>query len=77
VKRFLKTSALLFASLFVVASGFDAALDRMSHCATQNSFTVYNDKGAVVLAYQGDLAACKAISKPAPAVSIPAVFHRT
>jgi hypothetical protein len=76
VKRLLKTSALLFIGLFLLASGFNAALDRVSHCATQSSFTVYNEKGGVILAYDGDLSACKAISKPVPAVA-PVLFHRT
>ncbi len=76
MKRFLKTSALLVIGLFLLASGFDAALDSVERCSTQSSFTVYDEKGGVILAYNGDLAACKALSKPTPA-STPVLFHRT
>jgi hypothetical protein len=76
VKRILKTAAFLVASLFLVASGFNAALDRIAHSATQSSFTVYSDQGGVVLAYDGDLANCKAYAKPGPAVT-PGFLHRT
>jgi len=76
LKRFLKTSVLLVIGLFLLASGFNAALDGVGHCATQSSFTVYNEKGGVILAYDGDLAGCKAINKPVP-VTAPVLFHRT
>jgi hypothetical protein len=76
VKRFLKISALLVASLFLIASGFDAALDRLAHSASQSSFTIYSENGGVILAYNGDLAACKAFGKPGPAVT-PNFLHRT
>jgi hypothetical protein len=64
------------ASLFLVASGVDAALDRLSHSVAQNSFTVYSERGSVVLAYEGDLSACKAYGKPCPSVT-PTFLHRT
>jgi hypothetical protein len=76
VKRFLKTSALLIASLFVVVSGFDAALDHIAHCPSQSSFTVYNEQGGVLFAFDGDLSVCKAYAKPGPAVT-PSFLHRT
>ena len=76
MKRFLKTAALLVASLFLVASGFDAALDRIARCPSQSSFTVYNEQGGVILAYDGDLSAGKAYVKPGPVVT-PAFLHRT
>jgi hypothetical protein len=76
VKRFLKTFVLLMVSLFLVVSGVDAALDHLSHSVTQNSFTVYNEQGSVVLAYDGDLSACKAYAKPGP-VAAPGFLHRT
>ncbi len=76
MKRLLKTTGLLVIALFLLASGYNAALDRVGRSATQSSFTVYSETGAVILAYQGDLAACKAINKPAPVVA-PALFHRT
>jgi hypothetical protein len=65
VKRFLKTLVLLTVSLFLVVSGVDAALDHISHSVTQSSLTVYNEQGSIVLAYNGDLSACKAGAKPA------------
>ena len=76
MKRFLKTLALLIISLFLVVSGVDAALDHLSRSVTQNSFTVYSEEGAVVLAYNGDLSACKACVKPGP-VAAPSFLHRT
>ncbi len=76
MKRFLKTFAFLIVSLFLLVSGVDAALDHLSHSATQNSFTVYDEQGYVVLAYDGDLAACKACAKPGPLV-VPSFLHRT
>jgi hypothetical protein len=76
VKRFLKTLVLLVVSLFLVVSGVDAALDHLSHANTQNSFTVYDEQGSVVLAYDGDLSVCKAYARPEP-VAAPNFFHRT
>jgi hypothetical protein len=74
MKRFLKTLVLLIVSLFLVVSGVDKALDRLSHSVTQSSFTVYNGQGSVVLAYDGDLSVCKAYAKP---VAAPGFLHRT
>ena len=76
MKRFLKTFALLIVSLFLVVSGVNRALDHLSHSETQNSFTVYNEQGSVVLAYDGDLSVCKAYAKPGP-VAVPSFLHRT
>jgi hypothetical protein len=76
VKRFLKTLGLLSISLFLIVSGVDAALDHLSHADTQNSFTVYNEQGNVVLAYDGDLSACKVCARPEP-IAVPGIFHRT
>ena len=76
MKRFLKTAALLILSLFLVATGVDAALDHLSRTANQNSFTIYGEDGAVILAYDGDLSACKAYAKPTPVV-VPGFLHRT
>jgi hypothetical protein len=64
------------ASLFLVASGFDAALDRLAQSPTQSSLTVYSERGEVLLAYYGNLAACKVESKPGPAIT-PNFSHRT
>jgi hypothetical protein len=72
VKRFLKTLALLIVSLFLLVSGVDAALDHLSHGVTQNSLTVYNEQGTVVLAYNGDMSGCKVYVKP-----VPSFLHRT
>ena len=61
MKRFLKTFSLLIFSLFLVVSGVNAALDHLSRSVAQNSFTVYDEQGSVVLAYDGDLNACKVL----------------
>jgi len=76
VKRFLKTLALLTVSLFLLVSGVDAALDHISHSPMQGSFTVYNEQGGVLFAYEGDLSDCKVCLKPGSA-TIPAFLHRT
>jgi hypothetical protein len=76
VKRNLKTLALLVVSLFIVVSGVNAALDKQADSVTQNSFTVYNEQGNVIFAYQGDLNACRAFTKPCP-VAAPTFLHRT
>jgi hypothetical protein len=76
VNRFLKTFALLIVSLFVLVTGVDAALDHLNQASMQNSFTIYNEQGHVILAYDGDLNACKAYAKPS-SVAPPSFFHRT
>ena len=76
MKRFLKISTLLVLSLFLVVSGVDRALDHMTRSVNQSSFTVYSEKGGVILAYDGDLSTCKAFTKPGPAV-VPNFLHRT
>jgi hypothetical protein len=76
VKRFLKTFVLLIVSLFLVVSGFDAALDHLSRSGTQSAFTVYSGQGSVLLAYDGDLSACKAYVKSGP-IAVPGFLHRT
>ncbi len=76
MNRFLKINALLIVSLILVASGFNAALDSMAKSPAQGSYTIYSEKGGVVLAYYGDLNAWKAYAKPGPAVT-PNFLHRT
>ena len=76
MKRFLKISVLLIVTLALVASGVNAALDRMTQSPAQSSFTVYSEQGGVVLAYNGDLATSKAYAKTGPVV-VPNFLHRT
>ncbi len=76
MKRFLKIFALLIVSLSMLVSGVDAALDHLSHAASQNSLTLYNEKGGVVAAYTGDLSLCKVCVKPG-LVAERAFLHRT
>jgi hypothetical protein len=76
VNRFIKIFTLLIISLFVVVSGVDAALDHLSRSPVQSMFTVYNQQGSIVLAYNGDLSGCKAYAKPEPIV-VPSFLHRT
>jgi hypothetical protein len=76
LNRFIKTLALLVVCLFVLVSGVDAALDHISRSVAQSSFTVYNEQGQTVLAYNGDLNACKLLAKPGPAL-VPRFLHRT
>ena len=76
MRRFLKTLAFLIASLSLLVSGVDATLDRQSHAVGQNSLTVYNQKGNVVLAYDGDLSFCKVYLKQG-LVAGRSFLHRT
>jgi sulfur relay (sulfurtransferase) complex TusBCD TusD component (DsrE family) len=77
VKRFLKTFSLLIVSLFLLVTGVDATLGHLSQSPTQSSFTVYNEQGSVILAYNGDLSVCKIYAaKPGPVVA-PTFLHRT
>ncbi|MEI9999514.1 MAG: hypothetical protein WDO13_10280 [Verrucomicrobiota bacterium] len=75
LKRFLKTLVLLVISLFVLVSGVNAALDQVSHSAAQSSIVVYNEKGQMVLAYDGDLNG-KVLAKPLSSY-LPRFLHRT
>ena len=74
MKRFLKTFTLLTASLVLLVTGVDVALDHFSHSAAQNTVTVYTEQGGVILAYSGDLNGCKIFVKPTAA---PNFLHRT
>lgn len=76
MKRLFKTAVLLVVSLFLVASGVDAALDQLAHCPTQSSLTQYSEQGDIVFAFDGDLCDCKALSKPCPS-AVPGFLHRT
>jgi hypothetical protein len=76
VKRFLKTLLILVASLFLVASGVNVALDRIAHSTSQSSYTAYDERGAVIVVYRGDMTTSKAFAKPTPFI-VPTFFHRT
>jgi hypothetical protein len=76
VKRFITTFGLVVGSLFVVVSGVNTALDHLAHSGSENSFTVYNEKGSVLLAYEGNLNFCKAFTKPY-FIAAPTFLHRT
>lgn len=64
VNRFLKVLVLLVAGLLVLMAGLDHTLDRINRTGEQGNFTFYNDKGAVLYDYRGDLAYCTAYDKP-------------
>ncbi len=66
MKRFLKIFSLLIVSLFLLMSGVDAALDRLSHSAMQSSYSLYSETGDIVFAYNGDLGLCESYGKPSP-----------
>ena len=73
MKRFLKIATLLIVSLFLLVSGVDATLDQMSHFTKTSSFTWYDEKGNITVAYFGDLSQCKSFTKLGPT---PAPFMR-
>ena len=79
MKRFLKIFSLLVVGLFALVTGVDSALGHLSASTTKSSLIVYNEKGTVVLAYEGDLNDCKILAaKPGPVVSPSFHFlHRT
>ena len=76
MKKFFKTFALLLLGMFLLVSGMDAGLGRLSASAQQGSFTVYNERGETVFAYNGDLNACRALAKPSVNWA-PRFLHRT
>jgi hypothetical protein len=76
VKRFLKILALLAVCLLALVTGVNATLDHMSRSVVQSSFTIYGEQGQPLLAYSGDLSACKALAKPGTAL-VPHFLHRT
>jgi hypothetical protein len=63
--------------LFLVVTATDSALARCAHSANQSSFTLFDEDGAVLMAYQGDLNACKAYVKPMAPTVTPIILHRT
>ena len=72
MKRFLKVLVILVTSLFLLASGLNATLDRLSHSASQNSFCLYNHQGDAVVTYNGDLRFSKIDLKPVP-IAVPSI----
>jgi hypothetical protein len=76
MKPFFLVLALLVSSSALLASGVNAALEQVSRSCSQNSFTVFNEQGAIVSTYDGDLAFCQAFVKPSPVVT-PTFLHRT
>ena len=77
MKRFFKTLTLLVVILFLLVSGVDTALDCITRTPTENSFTVYNESGTVVLAYNGDLNNCKTLVKSGITMPSFRFLHRT
>ena len=76
VKRFLKVFTLLMIGLLLLVSGVDAALDRLADSPQGNSYTYYNNKGQVEVAYTGDLRLCPTYVRPG-FVGTTTVLHRT
>ncbi len=76
MNRTLKTLPLILIGLYLVVTAFDSALDSAAKSPSQSSFTIYDEQGHVALAYNGDLADCKALAKPTPAAT-PTFLHRT
>lgn len=76
MKKFLKTFGLLMLGMFVLVSGIDSALDRVSSLPQHSCYTIYNEKGDVVIDYVGDLSLCKVYAKPVTTVRTEFV-HRT
>lgn len=76
MKRFLKTLTLLVVSLFLLVSGVNATLDRLTQSTEQTSFTFYNAKGNEVVAYNGKVGLYKVYAKP-EVVTPFYVLHRT
>jgi hypothetical protein len=68
MNRFLKTFALLIVSLFLLVTGVDATLDRLERARLQNTYTLYSDEGAMVIAYNGDMDYCPSSFKPGPII---------
>ena len=76
-KRFLLTISLLLLSLFALAYGVNAALDRMTRAPAQNSVVIYDDQGNALYAYSGDLSGCAVTLRPSANLTGPHFLHRT
>jgi hypothetical protein len=76
VNKNLKLAVVLLASMVLLVTGVNAGLGHLTRSEQQGSFTIYNDRGQAVFAYEGDLSACRELAKPA--VLWPTRFlHRT
>ncbi len=64
MKRFLKVFALLVVSLFLLVSGVDATLDQISRSPDQSNYALYDSKGALIVAYSGDIRFLKPLIRP-------------
>ncbi len=60
-----KTALVLFAAMLLLVFGVDAGLGKLARSEQQGSFTIYNEHGQAVFAYDGDLNSCRALTKPA------------
>jgi len=76
MKRSLKVFTLVLVGLFLCVTGIDMTLDQQSSAVEQNSVVWYNEKGDVVLAYEGDLKFCPTYVKRFT-VAPPPYLHRT
>jgi hypothetical protein len=76
MNRFLKTFVLLIVALVSLASGVSATLDCLGRSPAQNSFTWYDERGGLVVAYDGEQALAQKFPRPVRAVSSFFV-HRT
>jgi hypothetical protein len=76
-KRFLLALGLLILCLFALATGVNAALERMGQTSVQNSVVIYDDQGHALYAYNGDLNACPVSLHPATNLTGPHFLHRT
>lgn len=76
MKRSLQIFTFLLVALLLLVSGVNTALDHLTSSPAQNSFTWYNEKGEIIMAYNGDLNQCRAYVKPGR-TALPRFFHRT
>ncbi len=76
-KRFLIAFVLLLVVLSALATGVNAALERVTKSPSQSSFVVYDDQGRALFAYQGNLKDCNVCVRPTVSFVGPRYLHRT
>ena len=64
MNRFWKVYFLLIASLLLLVSGVNGALEHFGDAASLPTFTCYDEQGRTLLTYQGDLDHCPFLMHP-------------
>lgn len=64
MKRSLFVLGFILLTLSAALYWVDSALGHLESCPAQSNFSWYNEKGQVIVAYNGDLNGCKEYARP-------------